>query len=177
MDEGVVLEVPGEEGATEPSRPDRRRPFLAVGAGAVVVALYVWDDVLLATPIVVTSGWLGPGLAFVLLTPVFFVVSTALAVAAVRAHERATRGRPGRLERSLRRQLDHRRGRLATELMRATGLISFVLASTLLGGTVTTWLIRCGGRRHGMIAVAATSSAINAVTFVGLYSGLVALVL
>lgn len=156
--------------------PRPTRKLLAVGAALAVVALYVWDDVVLAAPIIAVSGWLGPGAAFLLLTPVFFVVSSLLALAAVRAHDRATEGRRSRLEDWLEGQMAHRRGQLTRRLARAGGAVGFVVSSTLLGGTVTTWLLRYGGRRHGLVGVATASSAINAVTFVGLYSGLASLV-
>ncbi len=159
-----------------PSRPRRSSALPAGLAGVLVVVLYIWDDVILATPIAATSRWLGSGTAFLLLTPVFFVISTFLALAAVRAHDRASAGRASRLEKYLTRQTQHRRGRLATRLMRATGVASFVLSSVLVGGMVTTWLMRYGGRREGITAVAVVSSLINAVTFVGIYSGLSSLV-
>lgn len=161
---------------TAPLAPARRRGWLvAAGAAAVVVALYVWDDVVVSAPIIAVSAWLGPGLAFLVMTPLFFVISSALALAAVRAHDRATAGRPSRLETWLEHQVDGRRQGLARRLLRAGGAMGFVLSSILLGGTVTTWLLRYGGRRDGLATVAYASSAINAVTFVGMYSGLVSL--
>lgn len=159
------------------STPQRRSSAVpAALAGIAVAALYIWDDILLAVPIAATSRWIGPGAAFLVLTPVFFAGSTFLAIAAVRAHDRASEGRASRLEAYLTRQTEHRRGRLARRLMRITGLVGFVLSSTLLGGMVTTWLMRYGGRREGITMVAVASSAVNAVTFVGLYSGLSSLV-
>lgn len=163
--------------ARVPLLPGRyRRLALSVAAGVAVVALYVWDDAVLAAPIVAASAWLGSGLAFVLLAPVFFVLSSLLAVAAVRAHDKVTGGGTSRLEAWLRHQVEDRRGGLTRRVSRAGGLLGFVASSVLLGGTVTTWLIRYGGRREGLLKVACASSAINAVSFVGMYSGLASLV-
>lgn len=170
MDADSVLDV------TDPVVAARRRGWLfAVGAGAVVVALYVWDDVVVSAPILAVSAWIGPGAAFLVTTPLFFVISSALALAAVRAHDKATAGRPSRLEAWMQHQVEGRRQGLARRLVLAGGAVGFVASSILLGGTVTTWLLRYGGRREGLTSVAYTSSAINAVTFVGMYSGLFSL--
>ncbi len=148
----------------------RRAASLAAVLG--VVALYVWDDVVLAAPIAAAASWLGAGYAFVMCAPIFFLGSSLLALAAVRAYEASSQGRASRLERWLEHQTTGRRGRLADRVLRTTGVASFVLSSVLLGGTVTTWLIRYSGRREGITGVALVSSAINAVTFVGLYTGI-----
>lgn len=175
-DHAVAPETSLEALDTDASTPSLRRWLVGAAAVSTVVALYVWDDVLFATPIIALSAWLSPWASFLILTPVWFVGGAALALAAVRAHDRATKGRPSRLETWLEHQVEGRRGRNARRLTAAGGAVGFVLASVLLSGVVTTWLIRYGGRREGLVKVACASSAINGVAFVGMYSGLASLV-
>ncbi|MCU1352205.1 MAG: hypothetical protein JWM05_1414 [Acidimicrobiales bacterium] len=157
-----------------PITPSRSRWRLLgfLGAGVGVIALYLWDDILFAAPILGATRWWGPGLAFVVLTPVYFSGSVLLSLLAIRAYEHAVAGRTSRLERWLENQARGRRGRLGDSVMKATSAVSFVAASVLLGAVLTTWMIRYSGRRKRMLPVVLASSAIFAVGFVGMYSGL-----
>lgn len=159
-----------------PGAPVRRshgmRWARRIGAGLGVAALYVWDDLIFAVPIAAVTGVLGAWAAFAIFVPIFFVGSTVLALLAVRLYERSSHGEPSRLERWLEAQAASRRGRFAERVLRTSGAAGFVLASFVLGGVVTTWLIRYAGRRQGIERVAVASSLIFAVGFVAMYTGI-----
>ncbi len=154
-----------------------RRRILNYGVGALAaVALFIWDETLLVAPVVALTKLIGAGLAFLVLAPVYFLVSFGGALLAVRAYERASAGEPSGLERWLRRQAESSTGRSGQRLMRTTSRVGFVAASVILGGILTTWLVRVGGRRDGLTRLAAVSSSLFAVGFVGLYTGVFGLI-
>ena len=95
---------------------------------------------------------------------------------AVRAYDRASAGQPSGVERWLSRQAESSTGRSGQRLIRTTSSVGFVLASVVIGGILTTWLIRVGGRRQGLTRIAALSSALFAMGFVGLYTGVFGLI-
>lgn len=163
--------------ATAAPAVTRRNP-LAVGAAVVgVVALYIWDDLLFAAPVVAATAWLGPWPAFVVTTVVYALGAFGLALGAVRAYERWSQGRPSRLAAWLEAQQRRRRGTWAERLVRSGKVLGFVVASVVIGAIVTTWLIRYSGRTRGLVRVAAASSVIFAVGFCGTYTGVAAVVL
>ena len=164
----------------------RGRNALATAlAGATVLVLYVWDDAIFATPVVVATRWWGAATAFVTLFIAYAAGSWLVAVLGVRTYDRsvATRAagrdlsdesdpdRPSRLARWIDHQAGGRRGPWGKRLVASGELVGFVVASFLLGGIVTTWLVRLSGRRHRMGLVAIASSTIFAISFVGFYSG------
>lgn len=149
----------------------RRRALSYTAGGLAAVALFIWDETLLVAPVLAVTNWIGAGPAFLCLAPLYFLVSFGGALLAVRAYERASAGEPSAIERWLRRQSETSTGRSGQRLMRTTSTVGFVAASVILGGVLTTWLIRVGGRREGLTQVAAISSVLFAVGVVGLYSG------
>lgn len=170
----AVVELP------EPTkRPARRgvRGRLAVVAGVLgVVALYVWDDLLLAAPVVAVAGWLGPWASFVIFTAVYGAGSFVLAMIAVRSYERYSSGEPSALARFIEAQTTGRRGRIARRLVEGGKVVGFVVSSIVLGGIATTWLIRYAGRTDRIAAIGAASCAVFGVGFAGTYAGVAALV-
>lgn len=144
----------------------------AILAGASVVALYVWDDILLAGPVIALTAWLGAVAAFALSASTYALVSFVLAMAGVRAYERWTEGGPSRLAQWLDRQREARRAGWAQRLLDSSKVVGFVASSFLLGGIVTTFLIRYGGRSDGIERIAFLSSVIFGITFCGVYSGI-----
>ena len=52
----------------------------AIGAAFAVLAFYVWDDALLAAPIIAMTGLVGPAAAFAVLASVFTLVSFLLSM-------------------------------------------------------------------------------------------------
>lgn len=154
-------------------RPRSITAVLSTVAGALtVVALYIWDDVLLAGPIVAVTAMAGSVVAFPLFASVYALVSFVLAMAGVRAYERLTQGSPSRFAQWLTRQREARRAAWAQRLLDSGKVVGFVAASFLLGGVVTTFLIRYGGRREGIERIAGLSSVIFALTFTAVYTGL-----
>lgn len=153
-----------------------RRLLSYVAGGLAAAALFIWDETLLVAPVLGLTKLIGAGFAFLCLAPVYFLVSFGGALLAVRAYERASAGEPSGLERWLRRQADSSSGRSGQRLVRTTSGVGFVAASVVFGGILTTWLIRVGGRRDGLTRIAAISSLLFAVGFVGLYSGVSGLI-
>jgi len=151
----------------------RTRAALPALAGVLAtVALYVWDDLLFAAPIVAVSAAAGPWTAFAIFSVVYALGSFVLALLAVRAYEHLSGGEPSRLAAWLQQRAGGRRSRFARRLLATGKLAGFVVCSFVLGGILTTWLIRYSGRTRGLVAVAAWSSAIFGVTFTALYVGL-----
>jgi hypothetical protein len=150
----------------------------AVGAGALAlpgalaaVALYVWDDVFWAAPIAAAEHLVGAAATFIGFALVYGVGSYAIAMLGVRAYDRRAAS-PSRLAAALARTGEVRRARLGNRLLRAGSAAGFVLSSFALGGILTTWFLRYSGVTDGIGRLAALSSAIFAVTFVGFYAGI-----
>lgn len=151
----------------------RRKGFVAgiVGIAGFLV-LYIWDDLLFAAPIIAAVPFLGVVPTFVLFSLGLGGLNFIGGLLAVRAYDRFSRGDPSRIEAWLSKQATSRRGQWAEKLIRSGKALGFIASSFLLGGVVTTWIVRYLGRREHIKSVALASSAIFAVTFVGLYSGL-----
>jgi hypothetical protein len=167
--------VPASVALAQPLVEGHRSRWLAGSAIVTVVSvviLYIWDDALLAAPIIAVTGLAGPWVAFVTFSLVYGLVSYALALLAVRAYDRRASGRPSRLAAWLNTQGDKRRTAWAKRFLDSGKVAGFVISSFALGGIVTTWLIRYGGRRDGIERIAALSCAIFGVTFTGMYTGL-----
>jgi hypothetical protein len=149
-------------------------PFAAILTALSVVALYIWDDVLFAGPIVAVTALTGPWVAFVLFAALYSAGSFVLALLAIRAYDRWSRGEPNRLAQWLAQQRDRRRARWSRRLLESSKLLAFVLASFVLGGVLTTFFIRYSGRREGIERIAALSCVIFGITFTAVYTGLAA---
>jgi len=150
---------------------ERRGPLRVALAAVLVVAVYIWDDVLFAAPIVAGVAAFGVWPAFVLFSVVYALGSYVIALWAVRAYDRASEGRPSRLASWLQRQQQRDRGRWGRRLLESGKLLGFVASSFLVGGILTTWFIRYSGRREGIRRIAAFSCAIFGVTFTAMYVG------
>lgn len=167
--------MPASVALAQPLVEGRRSRWLvgpAIVAAVSVVILYIWDDALLAAPIIAVTGVAGPWVAFATFSVVYGLASYGLALLAVRAYDRRAAGRPSRLADWLNRQGDKRRTVLAKRFLDSGKVVGFVISSFALGGIITTWLIRYSGRREGIERIAALSCAIFGVTFVGMYAGL-----
>ena len=158
--------------------PDRRtRSYLhrllagAVGI-AVIIGLWISNDVVLAAPIAGVTKVAGAWVAFVLFAAIYSLGGFVLALLALRAYERYSRGEPSKLALWLDRQAASPRVRWTRPLAQGGRIVGFVAASLLAGGVVTTWFIRYSGQRDGLVAIAATSSIIFGVTFAATYAGL-----
>ncbi len=172
--------VPTPEGSTESHRVPSSREKAGLVAAVLgvlgVILVYIWDDLIFAAPVIATAGWLGAWPAFLIFSVVYGVGSFLLAMAAVKAYEKWSHGESSRLANWLDHQSHSRRGVWATRLMAGGKVLGFVASSFVLGAIATTWLIRYAGRRENMAGVAAVSSAIFGITFVGSYAGVAALI-
>ncbi len=147
--------------------PPRRRTIFAV---LVAVALYLWDDALLAAPIVASAHAWGPLQAFLVATPVYFAGSTAITLVLLRALGRP-RSPSTRVTEWVERQAERPGRRWVGRVAVGGGVLGFVLSSFVLGGIVTTLLVRHAGVRVRIETVAVVASAFFAISFVGVYSG------
>ncbi len=142
-----------------------------VGVGVVLV-LWFSSDVVLAAPIGAVTKLAGSWFAFVLFSATYSIGSFVLALLALRAYERYSRGEPSRLAASLERQASSPRARWARPLAQGGRVIGFVVGSVVAGGVLTTWFLRYSGRRQGLVGAAALSSTIFGVTFAAMYAGI-----
>jgi hypothetical protein len=148
-----------------------------LGASAGAAALYVWDDLLLAAPVIAVASLWGAFPAWALFSALYAGVSLVLALAVVAAHDRWTEGRPSRLAEWLHHQGERRRGMWGRRLIGGGQFLGFVLASFLLGGIVTTWMVRILRPDRPVLRTAVASCCIFGVAFTAQYAGIAALVL
>ena len=158
--------------ANSPVAPTLRRIALWVFGAAGFIAIYVWDDVIFAAPILAVVSWLGPWTAFVVLSVVYAIASFGLAMLAVRAYERRQSHKPSRLAEWLDREREKSHGRVAQRVLTAGKHVGFVLSSIFAGGILTTYFLRYAGKTEGLKKRSAISCAIFGVTFVGMYAGI-----
>jgi hypothetical protein len=159
---------------TDHSTGRARRWLTLPGLAAVVsvVILYIWDDALLAAPVVAVTGLAGPWTAFGIFTIFYSVGSYILAILAVRAYDHRAAGQSSRLADWLAGHGQGRRTAWGRRLLDSGKVVGFIGSSFALGAIITTWLIRYGGRREGIERIAAMSSLIFGVTFTGMYTGI-----
>lgn len=151
------------------------RALARVGGAAIVAALYVWDDLLLAAPIVAVASLWGPFQAWLLFAALYAGASFVLSMWMMSIMARSGAASRGRFARWLHNQTDGRRGRWGRALINGGQIIGFVAASFLLGAIVTTWLTRVARPDQPALPVAASSAAIFGVTFAAQYAGIAAL--
>jgi len=157
--------------------PREKAGLVAAVLGVLgVILVYIWDDLIFAAPVIATAGWLGAWPSFLIFSVLYGSGSFLLAMAAVKAYEKWSHGESSRLANWLDHQSHSRRGVWASRLMAGGKVLGFVASSFVLGAIATTWLIRYAGRRENLAGVAAVSSAIFGVTFVGSYAGIAALI-
>jgi len=142
-----------------------------VGVGVVVV-LWLSSDVVLAAPIAAVTKVAGSWFAFLLFSATYSIAGFVLALLALRAYERYSRGEPSRFAGWLDRQASSPRARWARPLAQGGRVIGFVVRSIVVGGVLMTWCLRYSGRRQGLVGAAALSSIIFGVTFTATYAGI-----
>ncbi len=134
-----------------------------------MVVAYIWDDALLAGPVVaVTSRW-GAWKAFLTMTPLYFVASLAITLVLLRV-VRTPHG-PSRWALWVDHQADRPGRRWVRRAAQTGSVIGFVVSSVFLGGIVTTMLFKHVNPQVRPDVLAIVSCALFAVAFVSLYSG------
>lgn len=152
--------------------PPDRKGILAATLGLIgFVLIYIWDDAIFAAPILASVKVMGALPTFLVFSIGLGLVNFVGGLLAVRAYDHMQSGQPSRLERWLNRQTASTRGQRAQQLLNGGKLLGFVASSFLLGGVVTTWIVRYSGRRERIHVVAFASATIFAISFVGVYSG------
>jgi len=160
------------DGASKP----KKNVVVAIAAVAGIAVLYIWDDLILAAPIIAVAGWLGAWVSFLIFSTLYGLGSFVLAMLAVSKYEQRSANRSSRLAKFIEVQTSGRRGRFASRLIDGGKVAGFVISSIALGAIVTTWLIRYAGRTEAMTRVAALSSLIFGLSFVAGYAGIAALI-
>lgn len=160
-----------------PHRPARRRLVRRLPAIAAVTVALVLDELFFSTPVVATTARLGAVRTTALLSPIYFVVGLLGCWIVLRIYDRNTGTSSGVLERWATRLANSRHGRAAHRLLRGARIPGFLISAAVLGGPPTVWALRSFGLRRSVWALAVLSSAIFAVTFVGIYAGVASLVL
>lgn len=149
-----------------------RRVLRTIASVVAVVAYTIWDEVLLSTPVVLSTAWIGPWATFTVFVALYGGGGLAVTVLVVRAYRRRLGRGTSRLQGWVEREADLRRYRWARRLLLDSGWPGFFVASFALGPIVTTWLLVASGRvRDDVWRTAAVSAAVFAVTFVGPYCG------
>lgn len=148
-----------------------RSPFALVAGGLAAAALYLWDDLFWAAPILFASRRFGAFTAFFAFSLLYGAGSFVVGLLVVRAYDSWSRGRPSRLAGWLTRQEMRERTAWSQRMLTSGKAFGFVLCSWALGGIMTTWLLAYSGRREGIVRLSAVSSAIFGVTFAGFYTG------
>ncbi|MEX0668473.1 MAG: hypothetical protein WD061_01890 [Candidatus Saccharimonadales bacterium] len=141
-----------------------------------IVIVYIWDDVLLAAPIVASAAIIGPLTTFGLFFLLYGTGSYIVAIKLVRIYER-DKSQKSRLALWLDEQQNRPHGWVLKKTLSLGGVIGFVLSSWLAGGILTTFAIRYSGRGDSLHKLAAASSTIFAIGFVGQYAGIAGLIL
>lgn len=149
-----------------------RSPFALIAGGVAAAALYLWDDLFWAAPILFASRRFGAFTAFVVFSLFYGVGSFVVGLLVVHIYDIWSRGRPSRLADWLTRQEMRERTAWSQRMLTSGQAFGFVLCSWALGSIMTTWLLAYSGRREGIVRLSALSSAIFAVTFVGFYTGI-----
>jgi hypothetical protein len=140
-----------------------------------VVALYLWDDLILAAPVIAANRTWGTWPTMVVFTVLYTAGSFAIAMLVVRISDRHEQehAEPGRVTRWLQRESTRRRGVWGQRLVATGSAVAFVVSSVVVGGILTTWLIWLAGRRAHLVRTAALSSFLFGLMFTATYTGLV----
>jgi hypothetical protein len=158
----------GERPTTSP-RGWRRLalPLAAIGS-------WVVQDLVLATPVVAFAAHFGSVAAFATFAPLYAALSLVLSLLTVRLLRRGAAPREGRLARWL-ASSDHHP--VALRLLRAGGVVGFVVSSYLLSGPPTVWALHRFAVRRDLVRCAILASVTWGVTFVLSYLVVAELVL
>jgi len=150
--------------------PTTRKLLLGLAGVASVIAIYFWDDALLAAPIIATDQMWGALPAFAIFSVLYALGSLLIAMWVVRLYDREASPQGNRLSRWVEAQSARRRSRWGERLVHAGTATAFVASSIVIGGILTTWFLRASGRRQGIRRLAAVSCAIFGVTFAASYT-------
>ena len=135
----------------------------------------IWDEVVFATPAVALTAKFGGWVTFASLVPIYIVIGSLISVSIIgfKQYKYAKRGRVAMFVSSMADRTE--KSRLRKQLI-AGSLVGFFLASWLLGGIITAWLLRQLGLRRNVVSWAVTANVIWAVMFLAQYCGLAALI-
>lgn len=149
---------------------ETRRALAGVVGAISVVAIYLWDDALLAAPIIAADQMFGMVPAFLFFSLLYTFGSLVVALWVVRVYDRESSPDGNAVSRWVERQGQRRRGTWGARLLQAGTMVAFVASSFIVGGILTTWFIRLGGRREGIERLALLSCLIFGVTFTAWYT-------
>lgn len=153
---------------------NRKKGLAMIVVGALgSVAIYVWDDLLFAAPVVGFAAAKGSWLAFAVFVPLYIAWSLPVSLLGVKAYNMYSEGKPpSKLALWLENEAEGGKHKFTRKLLSAGSKIGFVFSCFAIGAVVTTFFIRYSGKKEGMPRVAILASITFSVTYVGFYAGL-----
>ena len=141
-------------------------------AGAAAVLILVWNEALIAAPVVAVDRWTSPWVAFASMTVAYTAAGFLLSMLVNRAYSKFSSGTSSRFESWIEGQMSTKRGAVGRKAFGTGQAVGFLGSSILLGGPLTTWLARIVGTKCNIKVLALSSSFIFAIVFVALYTGI-----
>ncbi len=134
-----------------------------------------WDEVFFAAPAVYLTAKIGAWSTLAILIPIYIVVGSGISVFIIGTKQRKY-AKAGRVERMVNSMAEKTQNSRIRRQLVAGSLVGFFLAAWLLGGILTSWILRLVGIRQHVLRWALAANTIWAVMFVGQYSGIAALI-
>lgn len=156
-------------------RASPRQWAAAIAGLAGITVAAIWDEVFFAAPAVALTARIGGIAAFLFLLPLYVAFGTGVSLLLVGRKQREHRVQ-SRLEifiDSMAKKTEN--SRIRRKLVAGTAM-GFFLSSWLLGGILTSWLLRVVGLKNNVPAWAIASNIIWAITFLAQYTGIAALI-
>jgi hypothetical protein len=155
----------------------RGRRLLAGCLSVIAVILScIADELVFSIPVLAVATIIGPRVAFVTLTPVYFAFALGVGILVMRLQAKGRGQRDSALRRWLDRKTSRRQVSWERRALAGLGLLGAGIVTIALGPILTPWLAyRLGlGKRYDLLVA---GGAFWAVCLVGTYTGLVALII
>jgi hypothetical protein len=127
------------------------------------IGSWIVQDLLLATPVVAFAARYGSLPAYAVFAPAYALLSLVLTLLTLRLLRRPRAGSPGRFARWLASAEHHPR---TLQLLRAGGVLGFLLSAYLLSGPPTVWALHRLGVRRRLSLYGILASVTWGLTFV-----------
>lgn len=138
-----------------------------------MVSAAIWDEVLFAAPVLFAAARHGLWVTLAVVVPAYWVIGSGLSMLVVRP---AARRQPGWLAGVVQTLTERTEGSRFRRQMLTGSVLGFVLASWILGGILTSYILAITGLRLRLRTWVVAANAIWAVTFTAQYAGVGALI-
>lgn len=153
-----------------------KKAALTTAAVAAGVALFIFDELLFGAPVLAVTKWIGAWPAFLALVPIYFAFDFMLGTLTLEGVKRwQASGRQNKWSKKFSETRDTNVGKFSYWLVVSGGTVGFIVCSFLGTALLTMPIIYLLGRRQNLRVLTALSAAIYALTFVGQYAGIGAL--